>query len=1225
MKLKTSIFQTYIMNFTSSKTREKRYDSIVKDFTISNTEVNGTVKGTSLYKVKIVFNEKKVRDTHCSCPFTIGPVCKHVVTLMEHIDEEFVYEENTAYGGLGSSEVFEGISKDNYSIPNFTFDQLDNTFILKHSMEPMDVGRFGYNALGVKSLDADSIVLKEEFQYYNSLPISIQFLEDRLSLSCACKQVKKRMCSHMSQALYNLMERKEIRIHFDQAFRTNLLFEKAKEYGLENESNLDELFEVENTEYDIKITPKIIGLIPVNLEVKKMFTQGLISERKSTFSSLETEQLDKKRIVVIGQHKYYDYLNVELIEASISKNGQIKNPLRTLKPLDHIWNIDDAEAIKFYTAIAKVGGMTNSEKNEVRLAALKRIVSNPIGIDFYYHNSKISDNFTSSSVLPIQFRVLEAELSITVQQKEDFYEITGKLLVGDKSLEVKNLKVKFNYFIQLENTLYLIANTQLLKSIQFFKKQNKKFLIHKSKYKEFQESILVNLESNIQIHYGYQKVAKKKEIALHAMDSAPEKMIYLSDAEDFVCITPVVKYGESEIPILSKRQIYIQDEAGNEFSFERNKVLEEEMTCLFLKQMPELEEQLHLDAFFIHKSRFLDNAWFLDCFETWREHQISILGFNSIKNNRFNTNKGKVSVQVSSGIDWFDTALKVEFGNQTASFKQLAKAVKNKSKYVELGDGTLGLLAEDWIEKFGSYFRAGEIHGENIRTHKVNFSLVSDLYAMEVLSNEVQEELIVLNEKLASFERIDEVSVPKDLKATLRDYQLKGLSWLNFLDDFGFGGCLADDMGLGKTIQIIAFILSQREKGVENNVNLIVVPTSLINNWQNEVAKFAPSIKLFTLYGPDRVRNIEGFGDSEIILTTYGTVLSDIDFLKKYRFNYVFLDESQAIKNPDSQRYKSVRLLEARNRIVLTGTPIENNTFDLYGQFSFACPGLLGNKTNFRDLYAIPIDKFKEVGRAKELQKRINPFLLRRTKKQVANELPDKTEMVIYCEMGPDQRQVYNAYKEEVKAYLNANSKEKKNKDSIHILAALTKLRQICNSPALLNEEEYYGSDSSKIDVLLKEINSKIGQHKILVFSQFTSMLDLIKKELDLRSIRHEYLTGKTKNRAEKVDAFQGNEDVRVFLISLKAGGTGLNLTEADYVYLVDPWWNPAVENQAIDRCYRIGQKKNVVAVRLICPDTIEDKIMTLQTSKKELASDLIQTEESVLKSLSREDLLSLV
>ena len=430
--------------------------------------------------------------------------------------------------------------------------------------------------------------------------------------------------------------------------------------------------------------------------------------------------------------------------------------------------------------------------------------------------------------------------------------------------------------------------------------------------------------------------------------------------------------------------------------------------------------------------------------------------------------------------------------------------------------------------------------------------------------------------------------------------------------------------GSGKTIQIIAFILSQREKG-HQNTNLIVVPTTLIFNWQAEITKFAPDLKIHTIYGADRIKDHEDFSNYEIILTSYGTLLYDIGWLKKYNFNYIFLDESQTIKNPDSLRYNAVRLLQSRNKIAITGTPIENNTFDLYGQLSFACPGLLGSKQYFRDKNTTPIDKFKDSRAAQTLKKKVSPFILRRTKKEVAAELPDKTEMVIYCEMGTTQKTAYDACKNEYKKFLLSGKEEDhEEKRILHILKGLTQLRQICNSPALLKDNLLHGASSSKITTLMEEIESHSPQHKILVFSQFVSMLDLIKKELEQKDIPFEYLSGKTTNREKRVQSFQQNENIRVFLISLKAGGTGLNLTEADYVYLVDPWWNPAVENQAIDRCYRIGQKKNVVAIRLICPDTIEEKIMKLQETKKELVNDIIQTDTSLLKSLSKSDLIEL-
>jgi SNF2 family DNA or RNA helicase len=318
-------------------------------------------------------------------------------------------------------------------------------------------------------------------------------------------------------------------------------------------------------------------------------------------------------------------------------------------------------------------------------------------------------------------------------------------------------------------------------------------------------------------------------------------------------------------------------------------------------------------------------------------------------------------------------------------------------------------------------------------------------------------------------------------------------------------------------------------------------------------------------------------------------------------------------------------LLQSRNRIAITGTPIENNVFDLYAQLSFACPGLLGSKQHFRDIYSIPIDKFKYTKRSIELQQKVAPFILRRTKKQVATELPEKTEMVLYCPMDTEQRKIYDRYEKEFREFISAETDDEITKNSMHVLRGITRLRQICNSPVLIEEERSFGGGSAKIEVLMEQIESKSDDHKILIFSQFVSMLDLVKKELVERNICYEYLIGSTKNREAVVNNFQENKVVRVFLISLKAGGTGLNLTEADYVYLIDPWWNPAVENQAIDRSYRIGQNKQVVAVRLICPDTIEEKIMKLQDGKRDLSEGLIKTDNSILKVLRKEDLLGLL
>jgi non-specific serine/threonine protein kinase len=402
---------------------------------------------------------------------------------------------------------------------------------------------------------------------------------------------------------------------------------------------------------------------------------------------------------------------------------------------------------------------------------------------------------------------------------------------------------------------------------------------------------------------------------------------------------------------------------------------------------------------------------------------------------------------------------------------------------------------------------------------------------------------------------------------------------------------------------------------------LIIAPTSLIFNWIREFEKFAPNLKTLAFTGSKRHEFTEEFTNADVVLTTYGSLIIDIQFHKNQTYNYVVLDESQAIKHPNSQRFKAVRLLKCFNRLALTGTPIENNTFDLYSQFSFLNPGIFGSVKHFRATFSDAIDKEQDEYTSALLSRLIKPFMLRRTKAQVAKELPSKTESIIYCEMSKPQKKVYDKfktyYRDKLKEQIEA---EGINRSQMYILQGLTKLRQICNSTALASKDEDYGNHSAKLDELIIHLNEKVNNHKILVFSQFVGMLNLVKERLEQEQIVYEYLDGKTKDRESKVDRFQNNDDIRVFLISLKAGGTGLNLTEADYVYLIDPWWNPAVENQAIDRCYRIGQNNHVIAYRMICKDTIEEQIVALQDKKKVVASEVIRTDVEK-KSFNQEDI----
>ncbi len=938
-----------------------------------------------------------------------------------------------------------------------------------------------------------------------------------------------------------------------------------------------------------------------------------------------------KMVVIFSRHRYYRHLVVELASVNTSQSGKLKNPVTIVDPSDLIWKTDKQEELRFYSGVARFKNNYNEGLTDSNLEALKAILHNPLNLDFYIHDEKISPTINATSIVFTEVSLLAINLELNVDERGNIFEVSGMLHLAGKAISIEDLKLSYQYFIEVKNKLYLITNPYLLSVIDFFKQNQDNLVIERAEYEDFQQNILSKLEEKIKINYAYLKRATKRQIIEQGFDLENEQLIYLTESEDFVLITPVMRYGSLEIPVISQKQIRTKDKKGQLFTVNRDEQKElqfittiAKMHPYFMEQMEDFSIQRHADCFYIHRKYFLQADWFLAAFEAWRSKGIAILGFNELKNNKLNPYKAEIAINVISGIDWFETAIKVKFNKQEVSLKHLHKSIRNKSKFVQLDDGTTGILPDEWLEKFEGYFSAGEVVGDLLHTPNINYAKVEELYEDELLDIQSRERLSIYKAKLSDFKTIEAIEVPEELNAALRGYQKEGLNWLNFLDSFNFGGCLADDMGLGKTLQVLAFILSQRTR-VNNNTNLVVVPASLVFNWQQEIKKFAPTLKVLTIYGTDRSKITANFGQYEIILTSYGTLLADVRWLKDYYFNYVILDESQLIKNPDSQRYKAVRLLKSRNKLVMTGTPIENNTFDLYGQFSFACPGLLGSREHFKQLYSVPIDQFKDSKRAEELHKRINPFLLRRTKKQVATELPDKTEMVIYCEMGQQQREIYESCRDEIRNYIMGTAEDELTKSSMHVLQGITKLRQICNSPAILSKEKYYGNASAKMDVLMEQIESKSQQHKILVFSQFVSMLELIKAELEIRNISFTYLTGQTKDRSSVVNAFQNDPTHRVFLISLKAGGVGLNLTQADYVYLVDPWWNPAVENQAIDRTYRIGQHQNVMAVRLICPDTVEEKIMIMQETKKGIANDLIKTETSIFKSLSKNDLLELL
>ncbi|SDI36714.1 DEAD/DEAH box helicase [Chryseobacterium jejuense] len=1091
--------------------------------------------------------------------------------------------------------------------------------LLKHTADSSFIGITDFRDVYPIAIENNTGIFTKKSSLQDFPAVSISRINNSLLCGCTCDNAKAQLCVHQAEIIHCILEEKNYRIFFDDILRKKTLISKAKGYGLENEPHLDEYFHLELTEGKLEISPRIKEMLPMD---EHIFQRDLLPQLPSKLDELAALETGKKQILVIGKHRYYNHLVFSLMEAEITQTGKIKNPVTYVDAMQLIWKAEKPLDIKFYTAISSFQSNYNEDYNAAELEALKLIVKNPLDLEVYYHDREITETISAKSLTPIKLNTLDAEVQLSVFKKDPFYEITGELLFNDSSVPFKNVIIRNEYFVYNNNTFSFIDHPDMLRVIRFFKANNEILLIHSSKYESFMQQILSTLEERIHINYNYIQTATK--VQLEEKNFQTERVIYLRQQENYIGITPVMKYGQVEVPVYSRKQIFDTDQNGNPFKVERNDAAEARFTSLVMQQHPDFEEQMDgYQYFYLHRDKFLDDNWFLNAFELWRNEGIIILGFNELKNNKLNPHRAKINIQITSGLDWFNAKLKVGFGQKEATLKQLHRTIRNKSKFVQLDDGSLGILPEEWMDKIAAYFQAGEIDEELLKIPKINFTEISSLFEKEVVSSEVQDEITTYSTQFLTGQNIPQVNIPAELKAELRDYQHDGLNWLNFLDDFNFGGCLADDMGLGKTLQIIAFILSQREKR-GHTTNLVIVPTSLLFNWQEEISKFAPSIRVLVHYGPDRLKTTTHLSDYEVVLTSYGMLLSDIRFLKTFNFNYIFLDESQTIKNPNSERYKAARLLQARNRIVLTGTPIENSTFDLYSQLSFACPGLLGSKQSFKDIYAIPIDKFEYSKRAIELQQKIKPFILRRTKKQVAKELPEKTETVIYCEMNTEQRKIYDAYEKELREFIAANDDDDLNKNSIHVLTGLTRLRQICNSPVLI-KEGYSGEHAVKIEILMEQILGKSKDHKILVFSQFVGMLDLLKPELERHGIPFEYLTGQTKDRGKKVSNFQENEEIRVFLISLKAGGVGLNLTQADYIYLIDPWWNPATENQAIDRSYRIGQTKNVIAVRMICSNTVEEKILTLQKKKTLLAQNLLKTDGSKFQGLSKQDLLDIL
>ena len=738
----------------------------------------------------------------------------------------------------------------------------------------------------------------------------------------------------------------------------------------------------------------------------------------------------------------------------------------------------------------------------------------------------------------------------------------------------------------LNNKLLVFEKLEASRLTPFMKKEH--IVVPKKSEAVYMKSFVLNTLKQEQVE------SKGFEIIREQFEPVP----VLTVKEGFstnVAVQLSFRYGEKlfSIEVLNIRCVSLQERDGNYTFHVFDRDVEKEKRYARL-----LESVGFMPYNLLFQLKEKSETPLYSIIETLKEQRELLCAFelkSEFDDKQYSFEKISLTADFSVERDWFDIHGSVQIGSFNIPFTRFRRYILSRTREYVLPDKTVAILPLEWFTRFSEIFRFSHEQDGAIRLKKCYTGII-DVFGEEKAA------YLVFNDKI-------EKEVPAGINAQLRAYQKTGFSWLAYLYENSFGGCLADDMGLGKTLQFLTFFqYVYRDKKA---ASLIVLPTSLLHHWKNEAEKFAPRLLVYLYSGNRRIRSRDIgkiFDHYNLILTTYGVMRNDIDYLTQYQFDSVVLDESQYIKNSSSQVYHCVTELKANHFFVMTGTPIENSLEDLWSQLNFVNRDMLGSHSHFKTHFVQPIVEEKDEEMEKRLKKIIKPFILRRTKGEVAVDLPPVIEQMVYCEMSEEQQRVYVSEKSVVRNNLFERiTQSGLAKNTILAITALLRLRQLANHPGMVLDT--YSGDSAKIEEVVSRIESlRAEHHKVLIFSSFVKLLQLVEARLQRLDIEYAMLTGETIQREEVVRRFQEHRSVGCFLISLKAGGVGLNLTAADYVFILDPWWNPAAEWQAINRAHRIGQDKTVMVYRFITLETIEEKIQNLQSEKSKLANTYINT-----------------